>query len=559
MARALALSALLALALAHAVSAHEATLLAAAEEQAAAQRALVRAEPGAALVPLRITLRDAASGAELAGNVRITRADGGVLALDDAEPRPAGWHSVAGPADLRVPPEKLRIEAFQGLETALALREIDLTGQAGGEVDLPLTRFARAAERGLASGNTHLHLMGWDRAHAESYLRDASAADQLDFTWVSYLTRFDAGVPYTTNQLTRAELDALSTPTTRFGWGEELRHNFAEYSIGYGHVLLLDLERLVTPVSIGPVLAGQGHDAPGLGEGIAAAHAQAASVIWAHGRQGYEDLPSWVLGRIDAQNLFDGAAPDEQLRGDHATFASVYYPLLDVGLAVPFSTGTDWFIGDLARVYVPLAGEHSTEGFLAALRAGRSFISNGPLLDLEVGEAGPGGVATLAAPGALRVRARAIGRVNFGALELLVDGRVVARTDSLAMGDHFEAGLAQPVAVEGPAWIAARVAPGDAVSEFGKPLFAHTSAVTVEVAGARPFHSNVARELVLEMDWNARVIREKAKFANEAQADEVLAPYDEAIDALGSRMTWRDRLHAWLVRALRTVKGWLGL
>ncbi len=562
MARALALSA--SFALAAGAHAHEGTLLAAADELAAAQRALTRPAPGEPLVPLRIALHDSATGAPLAGNVRITRADGSPLAFDLAEPRayeprPNGWHASNPSLELLVPAERLRIEAFQGLETAMSRREIDLTGQSGAELDLPLVRFASAARRGLASGNTHLHLMGWDRARVEAYLRGATAADQLDFAWLSYLIRHDATVPYTTNELTRADVAALATTTTRFGWGAELRHNFAEYSIGYGHVLLLDLERLVEPVSIGPILAGTEVDAPGLAAGMAEARAQRATVIWAHGGEGYEDLPSWVLGRVDAQNLFDGSGSDVVPRGDHASFAQVYYPLLDVGLAVPFSTGTDWFIGDLARVYVPLAAEHSTEAFLAALRAGRSFITNGPLLELNAGGAGPGDVVELAQPGVVEVVARATGRVNFGALELVVGGRVVARSESLDRGDHFEAGVTHRVAVDEPVWIAARIAPGDAESEFGKPLFAHTSAVVVEVAGARPFRSDVAREIVLEMDWNARVVADKGRFAGDAQQAEVTAPYAEAIDALAPRLDWTDRLRAWLVRVLRTLKEWLGL
>lgn len=558
MARARALIAA-ALVLAAGARAHDGTRLAAAEAQLAAQATLARVEPGAALVPLRITLRDSASGAELAGNVRITAANGKPLALDLVEPRPAGWHAARLSFELLVPREKLRIEAFQGLETAIATREIDLTAQAGAHVELALARFMSAAERGLASGNTHLHLMQWPRAHVEAYLRVASAADQLDFAWISHLERFDSEVPYTTNEFTRAELEALSTTTTRFGWGEELRHNFGEYAIGYGHALLLDLTQLVRPVSLGPVLAGSTVDAPGLGPGIAEARAQEATVIWAHGMNGYEDLPSWLLGRIDAQNSFDGAVPGEVLLGDHATYASVYYPLLDVGLTVPFSTGTDWFIGDLARVYVPLPAERTTAVFLAQLRTGRSFITNGPLLEFAVRGEGPGGVVSLAAPGAVPVAARAIGRVNFGALEVIAGGRVVARTEARAVGDHYEAELAQDVRLEGPAWLAARVAPRDVLSEFGKPLFAHTSALTVEVAGARPFRSDVARALVLEMDWNTRAIREKGTFASDAQLAEVIAPYAEAINTLTPRMTWRDRLQTWLVRTLRTLKGWLGL
>ena len=61
-----------------------------------------------------------------------------------------------------------------------------------------------------------------------------------------------------------------------------------------------------------------------------------------------------------------------------------------------------------------------------------------------------------------------------------------------------------------------------------------------------------------DVDPAAEFVQVRAqKFASDAQAADVIAPYAEAIDTLTRRMTWRDRLQAWLVRALRTLKGWL--
>ncbi len=534
---------------------HEWTLLAALEDQAA-QEPPFAPEPGARLIPLRISLRDAGSGAEVPGNVRVIDERGRPLALDLRSTRPRGWYSIAGPVEVRVPAARLRVEAFRGLETGIATRELDLTGQSGAQLELALARFYSAAEHGLASGNTHLHLMAWDRARVEEYLRVAAAADQLDFAWVSYLFRQGADTPYTSNDLTRADLDALSTETTRFGWGEELRHNFGAYAIGYGHALLLDLRELVEPVSIGPILAGSDADAPGLAGLLDQARARAATVIWAHGESGYEDLPSWLLGRVDAQNLFDGG--DRVPKPGHAAYGDTFYRLLDVGLRVPFSTGTDWFLGDLSRVYVPLRGEPTTAAWLAALREGRTFITNGPFLELEAGGEGPGGIVKRDGPAAIAVRARAIGRADFGALEIVSSQGVAARALSHPVGDHFEATLDTEIAFDAPGWLAARVAAEGRESELGGALFAHSSAITVELAGERPFRSRVARDLVLEMDWNARTIRSKGRFADAAQRDAVTAPYREAIRALSPQLAWRDRLHAWAVRALRTLRDWLG-
>ena len=93
----------------------------------------------------------------------------------------------------------------------------------------------------------------------------------------------------------------------RFGWGQETRHNFGAYGEGYGHVLLLDLDELIEPVSAGVSLRGAGsHDGVPVSAAIEQAHEAGATVIWAHNDFGLEDIPNWVTRRVHAQNAFDG-------------------------------------------------------------------------------------------------------------------------------------------------------------------------------------------------------------------------------------------------------------
>ena len=46
---------------------------------------------------------------------------------------------------------------------------------------------------------------------------------------------------------------------------------------------------------------------------------------------------------VDALNVFDGARI--------GTYEDGYYRYLNIGIRLPISTGTDWFLYDLARVY----------------------------------------------------------------------------------------------------------------------------------------------------------------------------------------------------------------
>src|SRR5438128_5882567 len=85
--------------------------------------------------------------------------------------------------------------------------------------------------------------------------------------------------------------------------------------------------------------------------------------------------------------------------------AAVWYRLLDCGLRLPVGAGTDAMANyaslrgpvGLNRVYVKAQGALSRESFLAALKAGRTFATNGPLVGLRVGTAEPGDTLELPA------------------------------------------------------------------------------------------------------------------------------------------------------------------
>jgi hypothetical protein len=82
-------------------------------------------------------------------------------------------------------------------------------------------------------------------------------------------------------------------------------------------------------------------------------------------------------------------------------------------MSVPFSTGTDWFIYDFARVYVPREGKPSARRWLEALAKGKSYITNGVFLELQADGQGVGDTIAVTAGQRLRITGRAIGRRDF--------------------------------------------------------------------------------------------------------------------------------------------------
>jgi hypothetical protein len=311
------------------------------------------------------------------------------------------------------------------------------------------------------------------------------------------------------------------------------------YGEGYGHVMLLDIRELVQPVSIGPGIMKSGHDGTPLQPGIENAHDQGGRAIWCHNDWGMEDIPNWLTGRLDAQNIFDG--------GHHGSFKDSFYRYLNVGLRVPFSTGTDWFMYDLSRVYAAANGALTPRAWLEALAAGQSFISNGPLLEFSVEGHGIGETLELSAPRAVRVEGVARGRGDFGRIELVRNGNVVLAANTEAVDGHFEARLDGMVDLAGPGWLALRTPPPPTPdendrqethprNELGGHLFGHTSPVYVTVAGRSVFDFAEAERLLADMRSAQQAITEHGQFPDDASKARVLGVYDEAIATLGRRM-----------------------
>ncbi len=334
---------------------------------------------------LTLELIDARTAETLPGLVQIHTSDGTPVRLEELLNRGQGladnapisrWWVLPGRSTVEVPAERLKLKAFSGLETEVADVEVDLTGKREHALKVPLVRFYDTQRSGYVAGNTHLHLRKLSKEQADRYLREAPLVDGLDVVYVSYLERAKDDLEYTSNNYTPHDLEHLSTDHVHFGHGQEHRHNFGAYGEGYGHILFLDMPVIVRPVSIGPGITAAGTDAPPLRQGIDEARRQGGKVIWAHNMYGFEDIPNWLSGRVHANNIFDG--------GTHGSYKESFYRYLNIGLKVPFSTGTDWFIYDFSRVYAMTEKPVTPRQWLDLLAEGKTYITNGPLLEFTV-------------------------------------------------------------------------------------------------------------------------------------------------------------------------------
>jgi hypothetical protein len=456
---------------------------------------------------IRGAILDGATGKPVAAKLRVVESSGEAYFPAGAiRTRPDRKHYfyARGSYEVAVPPGRYRVEAVRGIGHEVAVAETEVGSGITHVHDLRIPVLRDLASAGWYSGNTHTHYHLEIDEDPDDRLRLVPPAEALDVSVISYLIRGDS--PYITNRYPVGRLPQFSRDGTILDMGEEARNNRGFVDIGYGHCLFLNIPRLVEPVSTGFLSRdGKAPDFPTLSMLCAEARNIGGTTVWCHNGAGMETPVAIALGHLDAYNLGDGL--DAQYER--------YYQFLNCGFRLAASSGTDWWIYDHNRVYVQVEGGFTYDTWIAGLRAGRTFVTNGPLLELTVNGRAPG--ATLEASRPLQVRARALSRLPFDRLEIVQDGEVVAEQAALR---GREAILEREIPVERGGWIAARVASG-AKTYAGYGVFAHTSPVYYRVPGTPHRLARAAGAFIDELEASIRYIRENYKFAS--QADQALA------------------------------------
>ena len=194
---------------------------------------------------------------------------------------------------------------------------------------------------------------------------------------------------------------------------------------------------------------------------------------------------------------------------DHKATAEVWYRLLNLGFKLPAGAGTDAMANyaslrgpvGLNRVFLDTGGKLDPEAARAALKEGRSFATNGPLLGLEIGGAKPGG--TLRKIGAMhRFSVAMRSPVAVDHLEIVQNGKVL-RAFALK-GDRTRFDVEGDLEIEGDGWILLR-----AWNDHADPQvldiypYATTSPVYLEGFGPRP---DARQDAAYFVTWLDRVI-----------------------------------------------------
>jgi hypothetical protein len=281
----------------------------------------------------------------------------------------------------------------------------------------------------------------------------------------------------------------------------------------WGHLGLLDLrDHFLTPDFSAYQQSALTSPYPHNGAVADLAHAQGALVGYVHPFD-WEIVP-------DKEKSLTSALPVDVALGkadyievvgfsDHKATAAVWHRLLNLGFKLSAGAGTDAMANyaslrgpvGMNRVFLQTSGDTSAEALHKALREGHSVASNGPLLALQVDGKNPGDTIELAAGRKLEFRAAMRSLAALDHVEVLYNGRVVARH---GRKDATTADLGGTINANESGWILAR-----AWNDEPDPLifdlypYASTSPVYVTVKD-RPAKSPEDAEYFLR--WIDRII-----------------------------------------------------
>lgn len=202
-------------------------------------------------------------------------------------------------------------------------------------------------------------------------------------------------------------------------------------------------------------------------------------------------------GKVDFMEILQTCIETGPLETAH------YYHFLDMGFRVTATAGSDfpWCgysryaekapesklpqqgwdaqIGNV-RFYTYVGDQYSFEQWKEGFRAGHTFVSNGPVVDLKINGQLPGSVIEVSKGEQISITATAYGneeQVPLESLQLIGHGEVLDRRSwQASSGSREEITLEKTMKVEEGIWIAAKVKAG--------PLqYAHTTPIYIRVDG----------------------------------------------------------------------------
>jgi TolB protein len=487
-----------------------------------------------------------ADGRPVAARVFVTGADGLAYAPDnvwmhaddsfDRSERPfeAHYFDTLGISDVTVPAGEVEVDVMRGFENHFERRKVEVRADSTTRLTVRIVPLFVAADAtsNWVSGDVHVHMnYAGTYRNTPAHLVEQAAAENLAIV-EDLVVNKEQRIP--DMAYFSPQLDPASTVDHLLLHGQEFHTSY------WGHLGLLNLTRnFILPEYAAYPNTAAASLYPTNANVADMAHDQGALVGYVHPFDSFPDpvkdasltaeLPADIaLGKVDYIEVLGFS--------DHKSTAEVWYKLLNCGFRLPTAAGTD-FMGNYAslrgpvglnRVYAEVPpGPLKIEPWLAAIKAGRTFATNGPLLRFSLGGQGIGGEVRLEKKQVVHFSAELFSIVPVDHLQIVCNGKVA---HELAMDrERTSAHLDGSISLEASGWCILRAYSDKA--EY--PIldlypYATTSPVYVSVAGTRVQNAADAAYFAAWIDRLIAAVRSNTSWNTEAEKRSVLSMLQQA-------------------------------
>ncbi len=411
---------------------------------------------------LEVRLKE--NGAAGAGRVYLKASDGKSYAPPDAYRRIAARASYRDFFHARdrfmvdVPPGEVTLEVARGVEYYPISKTLSVSAGGVTTAEIELRRRSNMKAAGWYSGSDHIHMnYGGNLHNTPENLMFMAESEDLDVVGEKVANKdnrifdhqFFTGAPH-----------RLSNSSRLLSFGEEYRPPF------YGHINFINLtQHLVSPFITGYEGTAVESLYPSNTDMFQVARAQGAISGYVHPWSQDPTKTGYSVARGFPVDLALGSFEYIELMTSAAHFtntAQVWHRALNCGFKVTASAGEDSIsnlhatpIVGSARLYAYLGPRLEWSRWVDAIRSGRTFITNGPLLSLEVNGEIPGAELRLPAGGGeVEVSARFESIVPIERMELFYNGNVIESITPT--GDRTGGELRKKIAIPKSGWLTLR-------------------------------------------------------------------------------------------------------
>ena len=428
--------------------------------------------------------------------------------------------------DIPVPEGMVTIEVMKGFEHRVEKREIKIVDSPFTDVEIRLKRLDWPGEnsRPWVNGDLHVHMnyggeykVFPEIMHEQARAEDLSIVNELVVNKEQRFPDIDFGRDKFVSSRSK---DVLTV------YGQEFHTSY------WGHRGLLNIkDHILLPGYAGYPNTAAASFYPMNADVYDIAHAQGALVGAVHP---FDEIPDPFA--VPAQRITDELPIDVALGkldymeivgfSDHRSTAAVWYRLLNLGFRIPAGAGTDAMANfaslrgpvGMNRVYARVPGwPEKVDVWLEALKKGRTFATNGPLLDFSIGGQQIGDELTLAAPqNAVAFAAKLRSIVPVDHLEVVCNGKVAQTLQLDAGRSSSDVSGTLPIGESG--WCVLRTS-SDAAEYpvLDNYVYATTSPIYVTVGGKEPRAPEDAKYFAA---WIDRVTEATAAYPDWNSAEE---------------------------------------